>query len=62
MHSDLTSLTEQALEAFWEVIVRHYPQARTGDLSPERTIALDLAAEAAIQEWVRNNVPTPTDT
>jgi hypothetical protein len=61
MKSNLTSLTERALEAFWEVIVRHYTQARTGDLSPARTIALEYAAATAIQEWIANNVPTSTD-
>jgi hypothetical protein len=50
-------LADQALDAFWQVIVTHLPQATTGDLSPERTIRLQLAAEEAIQEWIANNVP-----
>lgn len=55
--SDLRSITDEALDAFWEVIVKRYPQAKTGDLSPGETIALQLAAEDAVGEWVNNNVP-----
>lgn len=51
-----TSLVEKALDAFWEVVAAHYPNAMTGDLSVERTAALDLAAEAAVKEWIGNNV------
>lgn len=55
-----SELTDEALEAFWEVVVKHFPQATTGDLSPMRTIELSLAAEAAIEEWISNNVlPNP---
>ena len=51
-------LIDEALTAFWEVVVRHYPQAETGDLSPWATIKLTLAAENAIEEWIGNNVPS----
>jgi hypothetical protein len=50
------SMTEEALAAFWQVIVRHFPRATTGDLSVARTVALDQAAIAAIKEWIENNV------
>ena len=55
--ADLRSMTDEALDAFWAVIVKRYPQAKTGDLSPGATIALHLAAEDAVCEWVNNNVP-----
>lgn len=58
---DLRSVTDEALEAFWQVIVKRYPQATTGDLSPLTTIRLDQAAEVAIAEWVWANVPTTTN-
>ena len=54
---NLRSLTDEALDAFWEVIVKRYPQAKTGDLSPGATIALQMAAEDAVGEWVNSNVP-----
>lgn len=49
---------EDGLDAFWDVIVRRFPEATHGDLSPERTIQLDEAAEEAVKEWIGNNVPT----
>jgi hypothetical protein len=54
---DLTKLADQALDAFWQVIVHHYPQAKTGDLSPWTTVLLQNAAENAIDEWTNSNVP-----
>jgi hypothetical protein len=45
-----------ALTAFWEAVVRHYPQAVTGDLSPLATMQLSVSAENAIEEWIDNNV------
>lgn len=59
--SDVTALAQKAQDAFWAVIVRQFPQARYGDLSPERTIAFNQAAETAIKEWIRNNVIPPHD-
>lgn len=58
--SQLESLADEAQDAFWEVVGRRFPQARSGDLSPGATVQLDRAAEAAIKEWVENNVePSP---
>lgn len=54
--STIAALTDEALDAFWEVVVRHNPQAKTGDLSPWATIKLTLAAENAIGEWIAANV------
>jgi hypothetical protein len=53
----LCDLADEALGAFWEVIVRRFPEAKYGDLSPGRTVALDDTAREAIEEWIRNNVP-----
>lgn len=50
-----------ALDAFWQTIVDRFPQARFGDLSPERTIRLQVAAEEAIAEWINNNVDDSSD-
>jgi hypothetical protein len=54
---DLKSITEDASDAFWAVIVKNFPEATTGDLSPLTTFAFDQAAEAAVEEWVWANVP-----
>ena len=54
---------EAALDAaaFGRVLVRRFPQATTGDLSPERTIGLVLAIEQAAEEWIENNVIAADD-
>ena len=54
---DLRTLTQEADDAFWQVVVRQYPQAKTGDLSPLTTFALHQAEEEAVKEWVWANVP-----
>ena len=54
---DLRELTDEALDAFWEAIVKRYPQATSGDLSPWPTMKLQMAAEDAVTEWIDNNVP-----
>jgi hypothetical protein len=51
-------LEVEASEAFWAVIVRHFPEARSGDLSPWRTINQIVANVDAIEEWIGNNVET----
>ena len=54
----IDALAEDAMQAFWAVVADRFPDASTGDLSIERTIALTITAQAAIREWVQNNVPT----
>jgi hypothetical protein len=50
-------LTDEALDAFWQVIANHFPQATGGELSIDRTIRLQVVAEEAIEEWIKQNVP-----
>jgi hypothetical protein len=57
----LDSLTETALDAFWQVVVDQFPQAISGDLSPWATIQLETRAKAAIRAWIANNVNTQED-
>lgn len=54
----LRSAADDALHAFWEVVIRHFPTAATGDLCPWLAIRLQIAAENAIEDWVRRNVST----
>lgn len=53
---NVEALTEEALDAFWEVIASRFPEAKHGDLSPLRTLALSRAATTAVKEWIDNNV------
>lgn len=57
-HTELSpaSLADEALDAFWQVIAGFFPHATAGDLSPDRMQALHQAAEAAVKEWIANNV------
>jgi hypothetical protein len=57
----LHSVTEEAIDAFWNAVVERFPEAETGDLSPLTTIRFDQAAENAVAEWVWANVPSTTD-
>lgn len=57
MTTAIKQLTEDALAAFWEHVVRTFPEAKTGDLSPLTTLNLTRAAEAALREWIDSNVP-----
>jgi hypothetical protein len=53
----MQALAAEALDSFWAVIVKRFPEAKTGDLSHRTTIQLDIAAVTAIREWVGNNMP-----
>ena len=52
---------ERADQSFWAVIVQHYPQAKSGDFSPEQTMAWSNAMEAAVLGWLSNNYPGNID-
>lgn len=56
--SEINALTDQAFDAFWEVIIKRFPEATTGDLSPWTTFRLDTVARKAVEEWIYANVPT----
>jgi hypothetical protein len=55
--TDYREIANAALDAFWHIVAQRYPQAKTGDLSPSADMALQVAAEQAIAEWVSANVP-----
>ena len=50
------TLEAEASEAFWAVIVRHFPETKSGDLSPETTIQQIRVNADAIEEWIGFNV------
>jgi len=62
METENRGLADKALDAFWDVIVQKFPEAKHGDLSPLATHHLTMAAETAIDEWIKNNVPRTTHT
>lgn len=54
---DIRTLADEAWDAVGQILARRFPEARCGDLSPERTLVLRSALEDAIAEWIDNNVP-----
>lgn len=52
----LRAVTESALEAFWASVAERFPEAESGDVSPQPAIELKLAAEKAVAEWIENNL------
>lgn len=56
MTIDCKQITQEALDAFWQSVVRRYPEATTGDLSPLISCRLTEAAESAVKEWISANV------
>lgn len=53
--TNIDQLTSDALDAFWNTVVSRFPKSKFGDVSPERSIALSIAAEDSITEWVTVN-------
>jgi hypothetical protein len=48
-------IVEDAILAFWDVVARRFPQARSGDLSIGMTIDFKAIATQAVEEWIANN-------
>lgn len=59
--SEINALTDQAFDAFWEIIAKRFPEATTGDLSPWTSMRLDAVAREAVEEWIYANVLTQQD-
>ena len=54
---EIKALTEEALDAFWQVIADGCPTAKRGDPSPLTTVSFEDAAAAVVAEWIWANVP-----
>ncbi len=59
---DVCCMVDEVMDGFGEILVRHFPEATTGDLSPDRTVRLALAIEEAIVEWIDKNAPDHSQT
>ena len=46
-------------QAFWAVMVEHFPEVEAGDFGPEEQVALDEALKDALRLWLYWNLPTP---
>jgi hypothetical protein len=57
MSKRLEEAVDAAWDAFWIEMARHYPECKTGDLSPLTTSNFDHACRKAAEEWVELNSP-----
>lgn len=51
----MAGATEEANEAFWTVIVKHFPQVTTGDFGPEETHRMGKDQAYAVFMWLYHN-------
>ena len=61
MTMTMEQIVRDAQEAFWKVVVQHFPEAISGDFGPEETIRFDAACRDAIKTYMRWNVPGNQD-
>ena len=54
-------VVEETLEAYGDVLVKHFPEAKYGDQSPLVLHALQEALASAAAEWIDNNFPQEDD-
>lgn len=47
--------TQDALDAFWNVIAQRYPEIRTGDMGPDEVFTMQAQAEQWVRWWLENN-------
>lgn len=51
----------KAQEAFWAEIAKAFPEAQSGDMSPETQCDFDAACASAVEDWVDANVSPETE-
>jgi hypothetical protein len=52
----LRDAVERGQQAFWSVIAASFPEASSGDFTPEATLALERSLFLAALSWSRNNL------
>lgn len=55
-NEEIKDIADEALADFWNRVSKRLPMAKTGDIVPEASAALAIAAKHAVSEWVRLNV------
>lgn len=54
-------VVNETLDAYGEILMKHFPDAKYGDQSPLVVHALLTALESAAAEWISNNFPEDDD-
>ncbi len=57
----LVSALNLAEDMFWCVIFQQYPEAHSGDLSPNKALGMSAAMRSAVVEWLEFNVDEPEE-
>jgi hypothetical protein len=50
-------VAEDMGQAIGDVLIKHFPEAESGDVSPLVAFALDEAHHSLAREWIAGNVP-----
>ena len=53
----IKEITQEAQDAFWDVIAKNNPHITTGDLDPYIVYGLTDLMEAAVKSWIELNTP-----
>lgn len=48
---------EKAEEAFWDAVIKEFPEVKTGDFPPGATMVWENCLKATLKEWLRLNYP-----
>lgn len=51
----------EAIAAFWDVVAKRFPEAKTGDVDPLSLFEWDGFVESAIYGWLSANLPSRDD-
>jgi len=55
LDSRIEDATNEAQMSFFDVVAEHFPEIKTGDISPDATFAFDEACKRAVTAWVDGN-------
>ena len=55
--SRIPGTAEKAQSAFWEVVAKAFPEAKTSDLDPGAEVAFEDACTKVVRSWTMWNVP-----
>lgn len=56
MDNRVKSAVSEADEAFWQVIVKHFPEVATGDLAPCEVFFWGNAIKRVVNAWLDENL------
>lgn len=59
-HEIIQVITNDAAEAFWNVVKEGFPRIKTGDMTPEQLIYFQESAKEAVKAWYNNNSGRPS--